>query len=58
MPNIAVCSKQRHCFCVIKHVFNRITRFFKEDNKMKTLKKIFKHISEADKHVWGYSTIY
>ena len=25
---------------------------------MKTLKKIFKHISEADKHVWGYSTIY
>ena len=22
------------------------------------LKKIFKHISEADKHVWGYSTIY
>ena len=21
------------------------------------LKKIFKHISEADKHVWGYSTI-
>ena len=29
-----------------------------EDNKMKMLKKIFKHISEADKHVWGYSTIY
>jgi len=25
---------------------------------MKMLKKIFKHISEADKHVWGYSTIY
>ena len=33
-------------------------KIFKEDNKMKMLKKIFKHISEADKHVWGYATIY
>ena len=28
-----------------------------EDNKMKSLKRLFRKIGEADVHVWGYSTI-
>lgn len=50
--------KQRLYFCVVKHKMNRITLIFKEDNKMKMLKSIWKRFGEADKHVWGYSTMY
>ena len=55
---LLVVSNKGSTFCVVKHKMNRITLIFKEDNKMKMLKSIWKRFGEADKHVWGYSTMY